>query len=38
VTLISVPDTNHFEMPETLANPFGWAGRAALAMMGLSRA
>jgi hypothetical protein len=23
---------------ETLANPYGWAGRAALAMMGLGKA
>ena len=26
---------NHFEMPETLANPYGLLGRAALAQMGL---
>lgn len=27
---------NHFEMPETLGNPFGLAGRAALEQMGLA--
>jgi arylformamidase len=27
---------NHFEMPETLANPYGLLGRAALAQMKLS--
>ena len=27
---------NHFEMLETLANPYGLLGRAALAQMGLS--
>jgi arylformamidase len=26
---------NHFELPETLANPYGLLGRAALAMLGL---
>jgi arylformamidase len=29
---------NHFEMPETLANPYGLLGRAALAQMKLSPA
>ena len=38
VTLIAVPNTNHFELADTLANPYGWGGRAALAMMGLGRA
>jgi arylformamidase len=38
VTLIAVPNANHFEMEETLANPYGWGGRAALAMMGLAKA
>jgi arylformamidase len=38
VELISVPNHNHFELQETLANPYGWAGRAALAMMGLKAA
>ena len=28
---------NHFEMPETLANPYGLLGRAVLAQMNLSR-
>lgn len=28
---------NHFELPETLANPFGLLGRAALETMGLTR-
>jgi arylformamidase len=27
---------NHFELPETLANPYGLLGRAALALMGLT--
>jgi arylformamidase len=29
---------NHFEMLETLANPYGLLGRSALAQMGLARA
>jgi len=29
---------NHFEMPETLASPYGLLGRAALTQMGLSQA
>lgn len=33
--LIVAPNHNHYELQETLANPYGWAGRAALAMMGL---
>jgi arylformamidase len=37
-TLIEVPNHNHFELQETLANPYGWAGRAALARMGLGKA
>jgi arylformamidase len=28
---------NHFELPETLANPYGLVGRAALELMGLTR-
>jgi arylformamidase len=36
VTLIEAPNYNHFEMCETLANPFGPNGRAALQMMDLS--
>jgi arylformamidase len=35
VTLIVAPNYNHWELQETLANPYGWAGRAALAMMKL---
>jgi len=35
VELIEVPNHNHYELQETLANPFGWCGRAALAMMKL---
>jgi arylformamidase len=38
VTLIVAPNHNHYEVQETLANPYGWAGRAALAMMGLGKA
>ncbi len=38
VTLIEMPNHNHYEVQETLANPYGWAGRAALAMMGLGKA
>ena len=38
VTLIVAPNHNHYEVQETLANPYGWAGRAALAMMGLGNA
>jgi arylformamidase len=35
VELIVAPNHNHYELQETLANPYGWAGRAALAMMEL---
>ncbi len=38
VELIVAPNHNHYELQETLANPYGWAGRAALAMMGLRAA
>jgi arylformamidase len=38
VALIVAPNHNHYELQETLANPYGWAGRAALAMMGLGKA
>ena len=38
VELIVAPNHNHYELQETLANPYGWAGRAALAMMGLKAA
>jgi arylformamidase len=33
--LISAPHYNHFEMGESLGNPYGPNGRAALAMMKL---
>ena len=36
VTLIEAPNHNHFEMSETLGNPYGPNGRAALKLMGLS--
>jgi arylformamidase len=36
VELIAAPNYNHFEMNESLANPYGPNGRAALAMMKLS--
>jgi len=38
IELIVAPNHNHYELQETLANPYGWAGRAALAMMGLKAA
>jgi len=38
VELIAGENYNHFEMPETLANPFGLLGRAALAQMKLAPA
>jgi arylformamidase len=38
VELIVAPNHNHYELQETLANPYGWAGRAALAMIGLKAA
>jgi len=33
---VSAPDHNHFEMCETLGNPYGANGRAALKLMGLA--
>ena len=36
VELIAVPNTNHFEMCETLGNPYGANGRAALKLMQLA--
>ncbi|HZP70812.1 MAG TPA: alpha/beta hydrolase [Pseudolabrys sp.] len=36
VELIAAPDYNHFEMCETLGNPYGPNGRAALALMKLA--
>jgi arylformamidase len=35
VDLLVARDYNHFEAPETLGNPYGLLGRAALAQMGL---
>ena len=35
VELIVAPNHNHYELQETLGSPYGWAGRAALAMMKL---
>jgi arylformamidase len=36
VELVVAPDFNHFEMAESLGNPYGPNGRAALALMNLS--
>jgi arylformamidase len=38
VDLIEVPNYAHLEMAETLGNPYGPNGRAALALMNLARA
>jgi len=38
VTLIELPNHNHYEVQQTLASPYGWGGRAALALMGLGKA
>ena len=38
VELIASPDYNHFEMAESLGNPYGPNGRAALKLMNLSSA
>jgi arylformamidase len=38
VTLTVLPNHNHYEVQQTLANPYGWGGRAALALMGLTAA
>ena len=38
VTLIVLPNHNHYEVQQTLASPYGWGGRAALALMGLAQA
>jgi arylformamidase len=35
VTLLVGEGYNHFEIPETMANPYGLLGRAALELMGL---
>jgi arylformamidase len=37
VSLIVAPHHNHYEVQETLANPYGWGGRAALALMKLGQ-
>jgi arylformamidase len=37
VSLIVAPNHNHYELQETMASPYGWAGRAALAMLGLGK-
>jgi arylformamidase len=36
VELVVAPDYNHFEMGESLSNPYGPNGRAALALMKLA--
>jgi arylformamidase len=36
VQLVVGEHYNHFELPETLGNPYGLLGRAALALMGLT--
>jgi arylformamidase len=36
IELVEAPDYNHFEMVESLSNPYGPNGRAALALMKLS--
>jgi arylformamidase len=38
VTVVEGKNYAHMEMGESLANPYGPGGRAALAMMGLGRA
>jgi arylformamidase len=38
VTLLVGEGYNHFEIPETMANPYGLLGRAVLELMGLSKA
>jgi arylformamidase len=37
VTLLVGEGYNHFEIPETMANPYGLLGRAVLELMGLER-
>ncbi len=37
-TLIVLPNHNHYEVQQTMASPYGWGGRAALAAMGLGEA
>lgn len=38
VTLTVLPNHNHYEVQQTMASPYGWGGRAALALMGLGTA
>jgi len=38
VTLTALPNHNHYEVQQTMASPYGWGGRAALALMGLGTA
>ena len=38
VTVVEGKNYAHMEIGESLANPYGFGGRAALAMMGLGRA
>jgi len=38
VTLVVLPNHNHYECQQTMASPYGWGGRAALALMGLGKA
>ena len=38
VTLIVLPNHNHYEVQQTLASPYGWGGRAALQLLGLTSA
>ena len=38
VTLTVLRNHNHYEVQQTLASPYGWGGRAALALMGLGKA
>jgi arylformamidase len=38
VTLTVLPNHNHYEVQQTMASPYGWGGRAALALMGLGKA
>lgn len=37
VRLIVLPNHNHYEVQQTMASPFGWGGRAALALMALGK-
>jgi arylformamidase len=37
VTMLVGEGYNHFEIPETMANPYGLLGRAVLELMGLAR-